>query len=296
MTTADSMRPRTQPTPHPTSPQRAATRTTPQFKSRRDWLSNEPGAWAIVLMPTLSALFTCGPTLALCWVAVAWACCYCVQFSAARWFKSRFRTRYAAPTLTYLGALAAIGVPFVVLHPGVLRWAPLYIVLTAGSMLGAWMRREHSLWANACAVLASSAMPLVMQPYGAHATYAMQLAGDTLPSVHNWFPAGTFAQPALTLSLAYAAMLGGSVLFVKTMIREQGNRAYLAASWIWHIAICAVGFAVSPWLGAAGALLLLRAIGLPLIARVRRVPAKYTGITECVASTLCFVLITCAAI
>ncbi|WP_455588288.1 YwiC-like family protein, partial [Bifidobacterium sp.] len=181
-------------------------------------------------------------------------------------------------------------------HPGVLRWAPLYIVLTAGSMLGAWMRREHSLWANACAVLASSAMPLVMQPYGAHATYAVQLAGDTLPSVHNWFPAGTFAQPALTLSLAYAAMLGGSVLFVKTMIRERGNRAYLAASWIWHIAICAVGFAVSPWLGAAGALLLLRAIGLPLIARVRRVPAKYTGITECVASTLCFVLITCAAI
>ena len=137
MTTADSMRPRTQPTPHPTSPQRAATRTTPRFKSRRDWLSNEPGAWAIVLMPTLSALFVCGPTLALCWVAVAWACCYCVQFSAARWFKSRFRTRYAAPTLTYLGALAAISVPFVALHPGVLRWAPPYIVLTAGSMLGA---------------------------------------------------------------------------------------------------------------------------------------------------------------
>ena len=296
MTKADSMSPRTPPTPKPVSAPKTAARTAPRFRSRRDWLSNEPGAWAIVLMPTLSALFACGPTVTTCWLAVAWACCYCVQFSAARWFKSRFRTRYVRPALTYLGALGAIGMPFVVLHPGVLRWAPLYIALAAGSMLGAWMRREHSLWANACAVLASSAMPLVMQPYGAHATPAMQLNGDTLPSVHSWFPEGTFAQPALMLSLAYTAMLGGSVLFVKTMIRERGKWTYLTASWIWHAVICTAGFAASPWLGAAGALLLARAVAMPLVARVRRVPAKTTGITESIASLLCFVLIICAVI
>ena len=233
MTKADSMSPRTPPTPKPVSAPKAATRTAPRFRSRRDWLSNEPGAWAIVLMPTLSALFACGPTVTTCWLAVAWACCYCVQFSAARWFKSRFRTRYVRPALTYLGALGAIGMPFVVLHPGVLRWAPLYIALAAGSMLGAWMRREHSLWANACAVLASSAMPLVMQPYGAHATPAMQLNGDTLPSVHSWFPEGTFAQPALMLSLAYTAMLGGCRHLHGRIRREplawRGGRAAIGA-------------------------------------------------------------------
>lgn len=51
--------------------------------------------------------------------------------------------------LTYAVALIVIGLPFLITHTGILRWAPLYIVLVALSMLSSWLRKERSLWGNA---------------------------------------------------------------------------------------------------------------------------------------------------
>ena len=80
----------------------------------------------------------------------------CVQFSAAHWFKAHFSRRYLPPMLTYAVALIVIGLPFLITHTGILRWAPLYKVLVALSMLSSWLRKERSLWGNAVSVIAAS--------------------------------------------------------------------------------------------------------------------------------------------
>ena len=82
-------------------------------RSVRDWRSNEPGAWVIVLMPALSAFLVSGPTWNSVWLLVLWCLCYCVQFSAARWAKSHGRARYRMPMLVYAALLVCAGLPFV---------------------------------------------------------------------------------------------------------------------------------------------------------------------------------------
>ena len=92
--------------------------------------------------------FIGGPNLDTLWLLATWAVCYCVQFSAAHWFKAHFSRRYLPPMLTYAVALIVIGLPFLITHTGILRWAPLYIVLVALSMLS----EEGALAVGQCRV------------------------------------------------------------------------------------------------------------------------------------------------
>lgn len=206
------------------------------------------------------------------------------------------RARYALPTLVYAAALAAAGVPFVILPPGILIWAPLYVVLCALSLLSSWLRRERSLWANLCAVLAASTMAIVIVPFGSK--YAATSASATdhfpthfpthFPNVHD---AAMFTGLGIEIAAGFALALFGSVLFVKTMIRERGRRVYLHASWTYHALLVAVGY-LDGWVYMVLALLLLaRAVALPLIARRRKAPAKVVGVTETIASLLMLILI-----
>ena len=162
------------------------------------------------------------------WLTGAWLLCYCVQFTAARWLRSRFQRRYLPPVLTYAALLAVAGVPLLAMHPLILVWAPLYAVCAGVSFLCAWLRRERSLWANAAAVIATSMM--------AYVVYAFD-APDLLE------------RTGMGLALAGIFMLTqfGSVLYVKTMIRERRNNRYLAASWIWQAALLALALRGSGW-------------------------------------------------
>lgn len=258
-------------------------------RSVRDWRSNEPGAWVIVLMPALSAFLVSGPTWNSAWLLALWCLCYCVQFSAARWAKSHGRARYRMPMLVYAALLTCAGLPFVFRFPGMLWWAPLYCVLCAGSLICAWRRREHSILANICAVLASSTMAIPVASLGAH--------GGGTSALAHLLPFDQSILPPLGVEIAgaYALTLFGSVLYVKTMIRERGNTRYLAASWIWHILVMAVGFLYSPLYGTLGAILLARAVVMPVATRNMRKTAKIVGIGECVTSLVSFAMITYAA-
>ncbi|WP_318643759.1 YwiC-like family protein [Bifidobacterium platyrrhinorum] len=259
----------------------------------RDWIPDQPGAWVMALAPALAGFVAGGPTPYSVWLVVLWALCYCVQFAAARWLKSRFARRYRMPVADYGAALAVLGVPFVVVNPGILRWAPVYVVLAALSFLAAWLRKERSLWGNAVAVIASSLMATVVAPYGAH------------NPLHVMMPS-----TAVMISAVFAVTQFGSVLFVKTMIRERGSRAYLVASIAWHAALFAgVTWRIGSFLPAVGmddgswipsplmwgelvsAWLLARAIALPWIGSRRRVRPVVVGMVEMVSSLLVFVAV-----
>ena len=98
---------------------------------KRDWFDNQPGAWVMVMLPAAAGFIIGGPNLDTLWLLAIWALCYCVQFSAAHWFKAHFSHRYLPPMIAYTVALTVIGLPFLITHTGILRWAPLYIAINA---------------------------------------------------------------------------------------------------------------------------------------------------------------------
>ena len=225
---------------------------------KRDWFDNQPGAWVMVMLPAVAGFFIGGPNLDTLWLLATWAVCYCVQFSAAHWFKAHFSRRYLPPMLTYAVALIVIGLPFLITHTGILRWAPLYIVLVALSMLSSWLRKERSLWGNAVSVIAASAMATVIASFGStietacvmpiNAAHASCAAADVTAAraairnmpdlsqifdLHAWWPAGSLPVSGLIATVLFALTQYGSVLVVKTMIRERGKCSYVAASWVW---------------------------------------------------------------
>lgn len=254
----------------------------------RDWIPDQPGAWVMALAPALAGAI-CGTAAAVArpsaqsgfpatavgwWILACWALCYCLEFTTARWLKSHCASRYLPPALGYGIALAAIGLPFLITHVDVLVWAPVYVVLAVMAFTGAWFRRERSLWANAAAVVAASLMSMITFHYAAHS--------PSIPQV---------SLPGLVLALCFAATQFGSVLFVKTMIRERGKRSYVVASWLWHAALLAwwlIPVNRSPYLVIIGVVLLARAIALPLVARARTIKPVIVGITECFASIIAF--------
>ena len=263
----------------------------PRTARVKDWIPDQPGAWVMALAPALAGLVVGGLSADSVWLFVLWALCYCFQFTAARWLKSRFARRYMPPMAGYGVVLAVCGVPFVAMNLDVLRWAPVYMVLAALSFLAAWMRRERSLWGNAVAVVASTLMATVVASYGPRNT------------LHVMLPA-----TAVMMSFAFALFQFGSVLFVKTMIRERGSRAYLAASIVWHAVLFA---AVTWWVGGvtgelglsgwipiqfmwmelAAVWLLARAVALPWIGARRRVRPVVVGLVEMASSLLVFVAV-----
>jgi hypothetical protein len=233
----------------------------------------------MVLSPAVSGIVVAwafrGFTWTPCWLLVCWLLCYCVQFSAARWFKSHCASRWRLQPLVYCIALCVVGLPFVALHPGILVWAPLFALLAAISFRASWVRKERSLWSNAAAVSASCLMPTLTFCYGV----------DT-PSIP--YP----SLPGLTLFLTFFMVQFGSVLFVKTMIRERGRWPYIAASWIWHAVMLAWwAFVGNGYLIALAVMLFVRAVALPMIARRHTVRPLAVGITEFVTSTAALILI-----
>lgn len=278
-------------------------RRRPTRNAIRRWIPDQPGAWVMATAPALAGLVAGTEygrlTISACWLMVCWILCYCVQFTTARWLKSRMSRRYRAPMLGYCALLAACGVPFVVTHPGVLAWAPAFAALAATSFVAAWKRRERSLWSNGAAVTASALMPMLTFSYGA-GTFAVPWPSGASSSVAG-VPGLSGVGVAL---LAYFVITQfGSVLFVKTMIRNRGDRAYLVASWIWHIAFAVwsligprlgldgwglASAQAGPWLVAVAMLLLARAIVLPLLARSRTIRPLVTGAVEGVSSLVSF--------
>lgn len=239
----------------------------------------------MALLPALAGMIVGGTNATTIWLLIAWALCYCVQFTAARWIKSRFAHRYLPPTVIYTVLLVAVGLPFVIVNPTILWWAPPYAVLAALSFAAAWLRRERSLWGNAVAILASCMMPMVVGSFGDHA------AGAEYPALANG---------GLPAAITFLLTQFGSVLFVKTMIRERGNTGYLLASWMWHGALLTASFAVWDVTGfgrlfaaptAVGVWLLARAVVMPLIARRRTIRPIAVGLVEMASSLAVFITV-----
>lgn len=279
----------------------------PRPTTARDWIADQPGAWVMALFPALAGLIVgaaqSGSMLwTALWLLVCWTLCYCFEFSVARWLKSRGGRRYLPPTIGYGAVLALIGVPFVVLHPDILIWAPIYVVLAGIEFAAAWLRRERSLWGNAAAVIAASLMATIAYGYAGYrpmtsledyCAYYDCIVGERMVDLIG--PAWP-SETGLWLAAIFAVIEFGSVLFVKTMIRERGDRRYMAASWMWHAALLVWWVMWRPmdgwgWMTVVAVVLLLRAVALPVVARRRHVKPMVTGAVEAVANIVALIFV-----
>ncbi|WP_026927656.1 YwiC-like family protein [Granulicoccus phenolivorans] len=246
-------------------------------RSRAGWIPNQHGAWAMLLTPYL--LGVTQRVLAGGWSAHllplfgTWLFGYFAFFAASQWLKSHRQPRFRRPMLTWTAVAAGFGVLTLLWGtPVLLTWVPAYAVLLTPALVLAWRRHERDLLGGLLTTAAASLM-------------AQTVRFDSAPAAlgSSWL-----------LPLVCFGYFFGTVLYVKTLIRERGSRPWLAASIGYHAA-GALGFAVAAALGAVSiwvpvffAALTARAALVPLLGpgRGRTVTPKQAGIGEAVATVV----------
>ncbi|MFI7542831.1 YwiC-like family protein [Actinoplanes sp. NPDC049599] len=228
-------------------------------RSARQFIPPQHGAWAMLIVPWLAGVLAAGFHWAHLPLLGAWLAGYLFSYYALQAVKTRRLARVRLQLWCYGPVAAALGLLVVLARPQVLAYAPAYALLLAVNVGYARQRRERALLNDIASVAQSCLMVFVA------ATVAGAGPRETAPAF-----------------LAVLLYFTGTVLYVKTMIRERGNPAYHRASMIYHV--LAVGAAA--WLGVPAVivftLLLARAAVLP---RYRLAP-KQVGIIEIVGSAL----------
>ena len=240
------------------------------------WLPRQHGAWAMLVVPLVAgAIVRTRDGLALPpWLGLLalTALVGYLAFNAASIYAKAPTVRKAEvrlPVEVYGLATLLLGLATVLVGPVVLlRWVPVYLVLVTACLWLAAKHKDRSLASGVLSVVAASGLVLVM----------------SYPD-----PLGIRPGRALLVACVLAVSFVGTVLYVKTNIRERGNVGYLRASVGWHVAatLAAIPFGW-PWM-AFFALSTLRAAILP----GRRLSPKDVGLIE---AGLCVVLLLVVAL
>jgi hypothetical protein len=192
----------------------------------------------MLVLPLTAGIWLTGPAWVHLPLALFWVVGYLAFHAAGRWLRSRPRSRQLVPLVVYGAVAAILGLVTLLAAPSLLRWAPAFLPLLALSLWWTARGAERSLRNDAVTVLAACLMAPVAFDAGAGAGVgagAEAGAGVGWPGL--WVTAGVL--------LSYFL---GTVLYVKTMIRERGRRGYVVASVGYHLA----GVLGAIWLVAAG--------------------------------------------
>ena len=184
-------------------------------RTARLWVPHQHGAWAMLALPILFGIaasrFVPGHLL-LAGAAVA---AYLVSATLQAWLRARRRPSYVPSIAAYGAATALLGIPLLILEPRLIVAA--IIVVPAGALTLAASRpgrpRELAL------SLAHVAQASVLAPA------AMLLGGET----RIWVLGAATS--------IVAAEMAGSVLAVRSVIRERDNVAFAARSVAYHVMI-----------------------------------------------------------
>lgn len=231
-------------------------------KRNPGWVPNQHGAWAMLATPLLVGVLASHPAWVHLPLTAFWFLGYFAFFAAGLWLKAppRRRPPLVRPLFTYAAAATVAGLLTLALHPSLIRWAPLFLVPMAVGLWSSWRHDERSLVSGIATTAGSCLMTVVSYDAG----------GAT--DLHR----------AWVLTAVLAAYFVGTVLYVKTMIRERDEPAYHWLSMGAHGAATVGVFAVSGALGVVFALLTIRAAIVPAF----RVSPKAVGIGEAVATVV----------
>ncbi|WP_245854692.1 YwiC-like family protein [Flavimobilis soli] len=253
----------------------------------RGWVPDQHGAWAMLVVPLVVGVVASGGAWVHVPLALLWIVGYLAFFATGQWLRSRRKPRYLPPVRAYALACAPLGAVVALAEPRLLRWVPVFLPLLVVSLWCSHRRKDRSLVNDAVSVTAACLM---------------------LPVAYDAGRAPTDGWPAVWLATALVlAYFVGTAFYVKTIIRERGNRTYLALSLAYHAAMVPLPLAAAAIMGrmvpgtsgspvatldmgplvALNALLLLRALAVP---RTGATP-KQVGVGEILVSTTLTVLL-----
>ncbi|MGB8942244.1 MAG: YwiC-like family protein [Streptomyces sp.] len=233
----------------------------------RRWLPNQHGAWAMLVVPFLTGMFLGTPTPWHAVLLLAWLLGYLASFHTQQWLRLRRHSRnpraarrHALPARVFGLALLPLAAVLVVHAPWLLSAGVCAVPFLAVNYAYAWRNRERALPNGIAAVIPACGMLPV----------ALLLGGGAL---------GDAWRPALACLLYFA----GTVLYVKTMIRERGSSPYRWASALWHGGAVAAAYGLHlpvPTVAFFG-VCFLRAVWMPTRGTVR---APVIGAVEVILS------------
>lgn len=270
-----------------TRPRRGSSRFT-RLARRGGWVPMYHGAWAMIIIPPLLAIAHSPWNPRALYLLAGWWIGYFAFYALSLYAKSRWKTRYLPATLTYGIASAAFLIMAWVHVPSLWVWLLPFALLATFALRASYRREERSLTSGFDTVAAASLILPVMWHY-------------LNPSEVAWLPPSI---PGIIwfLTLVCFTYFAGTVLYVKTNIRELGSWLYYGASVAWHVLTYAfylvvivaalmnaliftnVGIAEQlhpiAFLIAYG-IVVARAIAVPLVQIFRPVTAAQIGLAEC---------------
>jgi len=231
----------------------------PESSRRGRWVPPQHGAWAMLLVPFAAGLLSWGGRTSW-WhlpLLTAWLAGYLLSYYALLAVKTRRLDRVRDQLADYGGVTLVCGLAVVLARPPLLRLAPAFAVLVGVNLWYAHRRRERALLNDLASVVQACLM-----------TFAVAIVAQV--------PLRPMVGPALACLLYFT----GTVLYVKTMIRERGEPGYLRASTALHALALPLATAVSMWLFVPFTGYLFRAVLLPH----RSVGVRTVGLVEVACS------------
>lgn len=228
------------------------------------WVPNQHGAWAMLAGPLLVGVVAGGPAAVHVPLTLLWFLGYFAFFAAGLWLKAHRRTRYRPPVIVYSSACVPFAALVLLWAPGLAVWSLAFTPLLLIGLVLAAERRDRGLFSGLATTVAASLMTAVAYDAGG----------------------GTDWPRAWLLTATMAAYYVGTLLYVKTMIRERGSREYVVASVSFHTLATLALLPASWWLGVVFAALTLRAALAPR----RRLTPKQVGLGELVLNVVVVVV------
>lgn len=235
----------------------------------------------MLIVPFAVGALDAGPSWRHLPLLLAWLAGYFAFFAAGLWLRSRGKRRYWPPVRAYGLLTVGLGLVVIAVRPEVIFWAVAFLPLLALSLWCSWRRMDRSLLNDGVTVLAACLMTVVAAGFGERWGERMGEPGTPGLAVLAWLPGADQGRTWVLAGLLFA-YFAGTVLYVKTMIRDRGDVGRYRLSVIYHLAAGVLASVASPWLGAFFVVLAVRAAVVP-----RRwpglAPAK-VGVGEIVAS------------
>ncbi|MDR2975532.1 MAG: YwiC-like family protein [Propionibacteriaceae bacterium] len=210
------------------------------------------GVWAMLLAPLIVGSVMGGFGWFHVVLMAAWLAAYLCFMAVRGCLRRRGGSAYRTPALVYAAATTLAVSALLVWRPALVWWAIPLALLLGGSLVLIIRGHERSVLNDALLIAASCLMTVV----AATADHLTELAGGEVVAV----VAGSSSWSATAVLVGY---FWGTILYVKTMIRERGKRGWYWASVGWHLAMVAAAVLANAWIVPVAVVVAARAALVP---------------------------------